>query len=214
MTKRLSNCHSLSVVSKLMVFMENWLSIFLQLLQSRDVEKWAYLIKTYVMMGCLQNNSFQSFADCCVVHQVFQFIVSTYRWTGPLDRRLLFPKEAWLVSSSNSSSKFSYQDNRRNLMFNHRNWTAWRFQVYSTTINWEECIWYCTEVQVSCFLDINKFWILGSCMQRLVWRIGDYMANTHCRRQMHVEACIQVIVFPNEDMGKEVLVSNQERQGG
>lgn len=80
------------------------------------------------------NNSFQSFADCCVVHQVFQFIVSTYRWTGPLDRRLLFPKEAWLVSSSNSSSKFSYQHNRRNLMFNHRNWTAWRFQVYSTTI--------------------------------------------------------------------------------
>lgn len=160
------------------------------------------------------NNSFQSFADCCVVHQVFQFIVSTYRWTGPLDRRLLFPKEAWLVSSSNSSSKFSYQHNRRNLMFNHRNWTAWRFQVYSTTINWEECIWYCTEVQVSCFLDINKFWILGSCMQRLVWRIGDYMANTHCWRQMHVEACIQVIVFPNEDMGKEVLVSNQERQGG
>jgi hypothetical protein len=31
---------------------------------------------------------------------------------------------------------------------------------------------------------------------------------------MHVEACIQVIVFPNEHMGKEVLVSNQERQGG
>ncbi len=29
-----------------------------------------------------------------------------------------------------------------------------------------------------------------------------------------MEACIQVIVFPNEDMGKEVLVSNQERQGG
>jgi hypothetical protein len=51
-------------------------------------------------------------------------------------------------------------------------------------------------------------------MQRLVWRIGDYMANTRCWRQMHVEACIQVIVFPNEDMGKEVLVSNQERLGG
>ncbi len=29
-----------------------------------------------------------------------------------------------------------------------------------------------------------------------------------------MEACIQVIVFPNENMGKEVLVSNQERQGG
>lgn len=29
-----------------------------------------------------------------------------------------------------------------------------------------------------------------------------------------MEACIQVIVFPNEHMGKEVLVSNQERQGG
>ncbi len=29
-----------------------------------------------------------------------------------------------------------------------------------------------------------------------------------------MEACIQVIVFPNEDMGKEVLVSNQERQRG
>ncbi len=86
--------------------MENSLSKFLQVLQSRDVEKWTYLIKTYVMMGCLQNNGFQSFTDCCVVHQVFQFIVSTYRWTGPLDRRLLFPKEAWLVSSSNSSSKF------------------------------------------------------------------------------------------------------------
>jgi len=29
---------------------------------------------------------------------------------------------------------------------------------------------------------------------------------------MHVEACFQVIVFPNENMGKEVLVSNQGRE--